>query len=34
MGPLIKLLRICDSDERPALGYVYDGMHRACKGIK
>ncbi|XP_052177547.1 uncharacterized protein LOC127791603 [Diospyros lotus] len=34
MTPLIRLLRICDSDEKPSLGYVYDGMHRARKGIK
>ncbi|XP_052177543.1 uncharacterized protein LOC127791598 [Diospyros lotus] len=34
MTPLIRLLRICDSDEKPSLGYVYDGMYRARKGIK
>ncbi|XP_039118001.1 uncharacterized protein LOC120253856 [Dioscorea cayenensis subsp. rotundata] len=34
MGPLIRLLRICDSDEKPAMGYVYDGIYRARKGIK
>ncbi|XP_044460509.1 uncharacterized protein LOC123192118 [Mangifera indica] len=26
VGPLMRLLRIVDSDERPSLGYVYDGM--------
>ena len=26
---LIRLLRIVDSDQRPAIGYVYEGMHRA-----
>ena len=26
MEPLIRLLRICDSDEKSALGYVYEGM--------
>ncbi|XP_052171663.1 uncharacterized protein LOC127787644 [Diospyros lotus] len=29
MTPLIRLLRICDSDEKPSLGYVYDEMYRA-----
>ncbi|KAK8921641.1 hypothetical protein KSP39_PZI020191 [Platanthera zijinensis] len=33
-GPLIRLLCIVDSDEKPSLGYVYDGMYRARKGIK
>ncbi|KAL0373962.1 UNVERIFIED_CONTAM: hypothetical protein Sradi_3311900, partial [Sesamum radiatum] len=32
--PLICLLRICDSDEKPSLGYVYEGMSRARKAIK
>nr|KAJ0195147.1 hypothetical protein LSAT_V11C700368930 [Lactuca sativa] len=31
---LIKLLRLCDSDEKPALGYVYEGMYRARRGVK
>ncbi|XP_050243404.1 uncharacterized protein LOC126692036 isoform X1 [Quercus robur] len=31
---LIRLLRIVDSDQRPAIGYVYEGMHRAWLGIK
>ncbi|GKV24229.1 hypothetical protein SLEP1_g33864 [Rubroshorea leprosula] len=34
VGPLIRLLRIVDGDERPSLGYVYDGMYRARKAIK
>ncbi|KAJ9546639.1 hypothetical protein OSB04_019182 [Centaurea solstitialis] len=34
MTPLLRLLRLCDSDEKPALGYVYEGMHRARKGVK
>nr|XP_027124009.1 uncharacterized protein LOC113740668 [Coffea arabica] len=34
MGPIIRLLRICDTDERPSLGYVYEGMFRAINGIK
>ncbi|PKU71915.1 hypothetical protein MA16_Dca013796 [Dendrobium catenatum] len=33
-GPLIRLLRIVDSDEKPSLGYLYDGMYRARKAIK
>ncbi|KAL0404286.1 UNVERIFIED_CONTAM: hypothetical protein Sradi_2069400 [Sesamum radiatum] len=32
--PLVRLLRICDSDEMPSLGYVYEGMFRARKAIK
>ncbi|XP_075670173.1 uncharacterized protein LOC142639910 [Castanea sativa] len=28
MSPLIHLLRIVDSDEKPVMGYVYDGMYR------
>ena len=34
VSPLIRLLRIVDSDEHPAMGYVYDGMYRAIDGIK
>lgn len=34
MTPLLRLLRLCDSDEKPAIGYVYEGMYRARKGIK
>nr|XP_027077056.1 uncharacterized protein LOC113700816 [Coffea arabica] len=34
MGPVIRLLRICDTDERPSLGYVYEGMFRVINGIK
>ncbi|KAG6469825.1 hypothetical protein ZIOFF_070756 [Zingiber officinale] len=34
MGPLIRLLRVCDTDERPSLGYVYESMYRAINGIK
>ncbi|KAL7593981.1 hypothetical protein Lser_V15G32559 [Lactuca serriola] len=33
MTPLLRLLRLCDSDETPALGYVYEGMYRARRGI-
>ena len=28
------MLWIVDSDQRPAIGYVYEGMHRARLGIK
>ena len=28
------MLRIVDYDQRPAIGYVYEGMHRARLGIK
>ncbi|GMY38460.1 hAT dimerization domain-containing protein [Fagus crenata] len=34
VSPLIRLLRIVDSDEHPAMGYVYDGIYRAIDGIK
>ncbi|XP_050238483.1 uncharacterized protein LOC126687974 [Mercurialis annua] len=34
MGPIIRLLRICDTDEKPTLGYVYEGMYRARLAIK
>ena len=34
MSPLIRLLHIVDSDEKPAMGYVYDGMYRVIDGIK
>ncbi|XP_075663461.1 uncharacterized protein LOC142633069 [Castanea sativa] len=34
MSPLICLLRIVDSDKKPAMGYVYDGMFRVIDGIK
>ncbi|XP_023742508.1 uncharacterized protein LOC111890637 [Lactuca sativa] len=34
MTPMLRLLRICDSDEKPALGYVYERMYRAKKGTK
>lgn len=32
--PLIKLLRIVDSDDRPSLGYIYEGMRRVRGAIK
>ncbi|XP_075665181.1 uncharacterized protein LOC142634813 [Castanea sativa] len=34
MSPLIRLLRIFDSDEKPTMGYVYNGMYRVIDGIK
>ncbi|XP_023754683.3 uncharacterized protein LOC111903128 [Lactuca sativa] len=34
MTSLLKLLRLCDLDEKPAIGYVYEGMRRARRGIK
>ena len=34
MSPLIRLLRIVDYDEKPAMGYVYDGIYRVIDGIK
>ncbi|KAJ0854218.1 putative ribonuclease H-like superfamily [Helianthus annuus] len=33
MSPILRLLHICDSDEKPSLGCVYEGMLRIRKGI-
>ncbi|GAV58574.1 LOW QUALITY PROTEIN: DUF659 domain-containing protein, partial [Cephalotus follicularis] len=33
-APIIRLLRIIDSNEKPSLGYVYDSMFRAKVAIK
>ena len=34
MAPLVCLLCIVDCDERPSMGYVYEGMYRVRLGIK
>nr|XP_043633301.1 uncharacterized protein LOC122604472 [Erigeron canadensis] len=34
MTPVLRLLRICDSNEKPSLGFVYEGMDRVIKDIK
>jgi len=34
VGPLMRLLRVVDSNEKPALGYVYEEMYRARKIAK
>ncbi|KAL6342918.1 hypothetical protein AAG906_016938 [Vitis piasezkii] len=34
MSPLMRLLRIDDCDERPSMGYVYEGMYKVRLGIK
>ncbi|XP_025647851.1 uncharacterized protein [Arachis hypogaea] len=34
VGPLIKLLRLVDADDKPSLGYVYEEMLRAEDAIK
>nr|CAN74692.1 hypothetical protein VITISV_017720 [Vitis vinifera] len=34
ISPLMRLLRIVDCDERPLMGYVYEGMYRVRLGIK
>ncbi|KAC9430404.1 hypothetical protein E3N88_45859 [Mikania micrantha] len=34
MTPLLRVLRLCDMDEKPSLPYVFEGMNRAKKGIK
>ncbi|GAV92759.1 DUF659 domain-containing protein/Dimer_Tnp_hAT domain-containing protein, partial [Cephalotus follicularis] len=33
-APIIRLLRIVDSDEKPSLGYIYEGMFRTKMAIK
>ncbi|XP_039137129.1 uncharacterized protein LOC120274666 [Dioscorea cayenensis subsp. rotundata] len=33
VAPIIKLLHVVDADEKPSLGYVYEGMIRIRKGI-
>ena len=31
--PLVRVLRIVDSDDRPAMGYLYEAIHYPfCKG--
>ncbi|XP_038995722.1 uncharacterized protein LOC120120036 [Hibiscus syriacus] len=34
VAPISRLLRIVDGDEKPSLGYVYEGMQRAKNAIK
>ena len=34
VSPLIHLLHIVDSDEKPVMRYVYDDIYRAIDGIK
>ncbi|XP_056847396.1 uncharacterized protein LOC108830587 [Raphanus sativus] len=34
MAPMTRLLRVCDTDEKPSLPYVYEVMYRARLGIK
>ncbi|KAL3537187.1 hypothetical protein ACH5RR_000553 [Cinchona calisaya] len=34
MGSLIRLLHVCNTDEKPSMGYVYEGMQRIIKGIR
>nr|XP_043611787.1 uncharacterized protein LOC122583450 [Erigeron canadensis] len=34
MSPILRLLRVCDSDEKPSLGYVFEGMLRVKNGLK
>ncbi|KAL3498058.1 hypothetical protein ACH5RR_040790 [Cinchona calisaya] len=31
MGSLIQLLRVCYADEKPSMGYVYEGMEKAIE---
>jgi hypothetical protein len=32
--PLIKVLRLVDSDEKPAMGFIYEEMDRAKESIQ
>ena len=32
--PLVRVLRLVDGDEKPAMGYLYDAMERAKENIK
>ncbi|XP_035837154.1 uncharacterized protein LOC110930875 [Helianthus annuus] len=34
MAPLLRVLRLCDMDEKPSLPYVFEGMNQADKGVK
>ncbi|KAF7835821.1 uncharacterized protein G2W53_010680 [Senna tora] len=34
VAPIVHLLRIVDADEKPSMGYVYEGMRRAKKKMK
>lgn len=34
MGPLVKVLRLVDSEKRPAMGYIYEAMDRAKEAIE
>ncbi|KAL6559543.1 hypothetical protein OROGR_004660 [Orobanche gracilis] len=34
MEPLMKLLRICDTDVKPSIGYVYETLERAIRATK
>ncbi|XP_022018457.2 uncharacterized protein LOC110918457 [Helianthus annuus] len=34
MAPLLRVLRLCDMDEKPSLPYVFEGMIQADKGVK
>ena len=34
MAPLVRLLCIVDCNERPSMGYLYEGMYRVRLGIK
>ena len=34
VSPLIHLLRIGNSDEQLAMGYIYDGIYSAKDGIR
>ncbi|KAK6934752.1 protein of unknown function DUF659 [Dillenia turbinata] len=31
ISPILRLLRICDSNEKPSLGYAYEGMSRIMR---
>ncbi|KAL3538188.1 hypothetical protein ACH5RR_001554 [Cinchona calisaya] len=34
MSPLIRLLRVCDTNEKPSMAYVYEDMQKVIEGIR
>ena len=34
MGPLVRVLRLVDNENKPAMGYIYEAMDRAKETIK
>lgn len=34
MGPLVRVLRLADSEKKPAMGYIYEAMDKAKEAIR